>query len=587
MTPTLATLVEAQAAASPDACAVVAGGERLSYRQLNAHANRLARLLIGLGVGPEDRVALLLERSADLVVSVLGVLKSGAAYVPVEPDHPPARIRSLLAGADVAVVVTERALAATVPDGYRVVVCDDPQTRRRLDAGPGHDVTDAERSSPLRPEHPAYVIHTSGSTGAPKGVVLPHRGVLNRLTWMIERYGFSAADRFLQKTPYGFDVSVWELLAPLACGARLVVAHPGGHRDPGYLTELIETERVTVVHFVPSMLHAFVRHGSDGRPGPHRLGDLRAVFASGEALTADLRDRFFATYEAGLHNLYGPTEASIDVTAWRCDAAEGAADPPIGEPITGIRAYVLGDRLRPVPDGVAGELYLAGVGLARGYLGRPGLSAGRFVACPWGSGERMYRTGDRARRRAGGPLEYLGRTDDQVKIRGFRVEPGEIEAALAACDGVGRAAVLLREDRPGERRLVGYVTADGATAPDPAALTERLRLVLPEPLVPAAVLVLAAFPVTGNGKLDSGALPAPDFAARVGAAAPTGTREQILGRVAAEVLRLDRVGTHDDLLSLGADSIGLLEILARARRAGLVVPVGAALATPTVAGLAG
>ncbi|MGW7712674.1 non-ribosomal peptide synthetase, partial [Streptomyces sp. NPDC054771] len=423
---TLPDLFEAQVGRTPDAAAVVFGSgterEALSYAELNARANRLAHLLMAEGVGPEDLVAICLPRSVDLVVSLLAVVKAGAAYLPLDPDYPVERLVATLAdGRPMALITTstttDAGLGADV--GVRRVVLDDPAVSGVLSR---MSVVDPVRVGHC-PEHPAYVIYTSGSTGRPKGVVVAHEGVVNRLAWMQEDYGLGASDRVLQKTPVGFDVSVWEFFWPLTAGATLVVARPDGHRDPGYLAEVIRTERVTVAHFIPSMMQVFLLE-----PAARMCVSLRAVFASGEALSPELRDAFLRDLNVPLHNLYGPTEASIDVTAWAC--RPGTETVPIGGPVGNTRTYVLDANLQPAPVGVPGELYLAGVQLARGYLGRPGLTAERFVACPFGTpGERMYRTGDLARWRADGTLDYLGRTDDQVKVRGFRIELGEIEAA--------------------------------------------------------------------------------------------------------------------------------------------------------------
>ncbi|MET9183615.1 amino acid adenylation domain-containing protein, partial [Kitasatospora aureofaciens] len=452
---TLPELFAAQAARTPDATALVFGDESLTYAELEARAERLARLLIARGAGPERTVALVLERSVEMVVALLATVRAGAAYLPVDPEYPADRVAVVLADGDPALVLATRATAAVAQQAdAEPLLLDAEEILAEL-----ADLTGAAPAVALRPEHPAYVIFTSGSTGRPKGVAVPHAGIVNRLAWMQHAYGLTAEDRVLQKTPFGFDVSVWEFFWPLLEGATLVLAKPGGHRDPAHLAELIRRERITVTHFVPSMLQAFVQE-----PTAAGCTDLRAVLCSGEALPADLRERFFAVLpQVSLHNLYGPTEASVDVTAWACTPADTGTSVPIGRPVWNTRVHVLDAALRPVPVGVAGELYLAGDQLARGYLGRPALTAERFVADPSGPpGTRMYRTGDLVRWNAEGALEYLGRTDDQVKLRGFRIELGEIEARLATHPSVATAAVVVREAQPGDRRLVGYVVpADG------------------------------------------------------------------------------------------------------------------------------
>ncbi|MEU0563757.1 amino acid adenylation domain-containing protein, partial [Dactylosporangium sp. NPDC006015] len=461
---TLPGLFAAQVARTPDAPALVFEGESLSYAELDGRANGLARLLIERGVVADSVVGVSLPRGFDLVVALLAVLKAGGAYLPIDPDLPAERVAFMVADAGAVCVIlggpfTETATAADV-----VVV----------------------------PGQAAYVIYTSGSTGVPKGVVVSHEGIVNRLVWMQSRFGLRPGDRVLQKTPFGFDVSVWELFWPLIQGATMVIARPGGHRDPAYVAELIRDERVDTVHFVPSMLEAFL-----AVPQAAECGGLRRVVCSGEALGSAVRDRFFETLPGvGLFNLYGPTEASVDVTG--CEVpAEGPV--PIGRPVFNTRVYVLDDRLNPVPVGVAGELYLAGVQLARGYVGRSGLTADRFVADPFSNaGGRLYRTGDVVRWDGDGNLTYLGRADDQVKIRGFRIEPGEIEAVLATHPQVNQVAVIAREDTTGDKRLVAYVVG----GVDSAVLREHAAERLPEYMVPSAVAVLDELPLMSNGKLD-------------------------------------------------------------------------------------
>jgi amino acid adenylation domain-containing protein/FkbM family methyltransferase len=433
---------------------------------LHERANRLARHLIGLGAGPERVIAIVMHRSELMVVALLAILKAGAAYLPIDPDYPEGRTAFMLADAEPTCIVTDAAGGANLPVvGTPLLDLDQADVHAALAALADTPITDRDRQVPLRPTHPAYVIYTSGSTGTPKGVTITHAAIGNRLAWMQSEYGLSADDRVLQKTPYSFDVSVWEFFWPLIAGAGLVMAKPGGHRDPVYLAELIETAAVTTLHFVPSMLEAFLAAG-----GAVRYNGVRRTFCSGEALSGRLAARFVhETGGSGLHNLYGPTETAVDSTFWACRGGDGGQAPPIGRPIANTQVFVLDGGLRLVPVGMAGELYIAGAGLARGYLNRAGLTAQRFVACPFGVGQRMYRTGDLARWRADGNLEFLGRVDDQVKIRGFRIELGEIEAVLTGQAGVAQAAVVVREDQPGDQRLVAYVV------PDPVAAGPVLR----------------------------------------------------------------------------------------------------------------
>ncbi|MFI9814178.1 non-ribosomal peptide synthetase [Saccharothrix variisporea] len=513
---TLAELLTTKAARTPDAVAVVFEGTSLTYAELDARAAELAGRLAARGVGPGHVVGVRMDRSLELVVALLGVLKAGAAYLPLDPSYPADR------------------LAMMVEDARPTVVLE-----------PGLLDGEVAEVRPPGAGDAAYVIYTSGSTGRPKGVVVEHRAIVNRLLWMQAEYGLTSEDRVLQKTPSSFDVSVWEFFWPLVTGATLVVAKPEGHKDPVYLAELIGRERVTTVHFVPSMLRAFVESGA-------RPESLRRVICSGEALPADIAHALPHT-----HNLYGPTEAAVDVTHW--PVSEGTSHTvPIGRPVWNTQLYVLDRALRPVPPGVAGELYLGGVQLARGYLNRPGLTASRFVASPFQPGERLYRTGDLVRR-TGDALEYLGRTDDQVKLRGFRIELGEVEAAVSALDGVRQAAVVVRDDR-----LVAYVV--GRTD-----VTEELARTLPEHMVPAAVVALPELPLTPSGKLDRKALPAPDFAALTGHAEPSTEREAALCSLFAEVLGLPQVGAQDSFFALGGDSILSVQLVSRARKAGVVI----------------
>ncbi|MBW8480960.1 non-ribosomal peptide synthetase [Actinomadura parmotrematis] len=562
---TLTDRLEAQAAATPDAVAVLFEDATLTYAELHARADALAAELRARGAGPGAIVGVALPRSLDLMVALVAVLKAGAAYLPLDPEDPAARRAGMLADAGAAALLTGEADA---PEGFAP------------SGTPGLLVSEGTPAAPATgraaPDDAAYVIFTSGSTGRPKGVVVPHRAIVNRLAWMQGAYGLRADDRILQKTPATFDVSVWEFFWALCEGASVVLAEPGGHRDPAYLTGLIRDRAVTTLHFVPSMLKAFLTD-----PGVPRCRSLRRVFTSGEALPADTAAGLHALLPVPLHNLYGPTEAAVDVTHWTYEP--GAAAVPIGAPVWNTRVHVLDARLRPVPVGVPGELYLAGVQLARCYLGRPGLTAERFVANPFGApGERMYRTGDLVRWDAAGRLVYLGRTDHQVKLRGLRIEPGEIEAALRALPEVADAAVLVRHDRPGSGRLTAYVVAAGEGGADTGALRTALAAVLPAHMIPDDFVGLPEFPLTSSGKLDRKALPAPARPTRarpaaappppppVAAPAPP-DRTALMAGVFAEVLALDGVDAGQDFFALGGDSILSIQVVARARKAGLKV----------------
>ncbi|HEX9939357.1 MAG TPA: amino acid adenylation domain-containing protein, partial [Longimicrobium sp.] len=518
-------LFEAQAARTPDDVAVVFEDASLTYHELNARANQLAHHLRGHGVGPEVRVGVLMERSLEMVVSLLAVLKAGGAYVPLDPGLPAERLAYMLDDSAVPLVLAQAALRDTVParEGVEVLAVD--ALAERLAAEPAENP-----QSGAGPGSLAYVIYTSGSTGRPKGVMNQHRGVVNRLVWMQAHFRLGADDVVLQKTPFSFDVSVWEFFWPLQQGATLVMARPDGHRDPLYLQEVIEREGVTTLHFVPSMLQPFVETVEAGH-----CGSLRHVVCSGEALPAALVRRFYDRFAGPvvLTNLYGPTEAAVDVSCWTCARGDEAGVVPIGRPVWNTQLYVLDAALRPVPMGTPGELYIGGVQVARGYLGRAAMTAERFVPDPFATerGARLYRTGDRARWRADGAIEYLGRLDFQVKVRGFRIELGEIEARLAEHPAVREAVVLAREGADGSRQLVAwYVGAEGSEALEAAELRAHLAARVPEYMVPPAYVRLEKLPLTPNGKVDRKALPSAGGAAYVtrGYEPPLGETETAL-----------------------------------------------------------
>ncbi|GAB0103301.1 non-ribosomal peptide synthase/polyketide synthase [Nocardia sp. JMUB6875] len=573
---TLVSLFEAQALTSPEAPALEFEGTTLSYGEFADRVHRLARKLVETGVTAESRVALAIRRSTDLVVAMYAVLAAGGAYVPIDPDQPRQRIEYVLdTAAPVAVLTTARddfAVESDLPV-LRVDTLD-------LSDYPGAPLTDADRRAPLRDSNTAYVIFTSGSTGRPKGVAMPHSGVVNRLVWGQARYGLTADDMVLQKTPATFDVSVWEFFWPLQTGARLLLAAPDGHRDPKYLADLIADRGVTVAHFVPSMMAVFV-----AEPAAARCTGLKHVFASGEALPAPTAQKLRELTGARLHNLYGPTETAVEITYHEVAEADSAM-VPIGRPVWNTRAYVLDTRLNPVAPGVAGELYLAGEQLARGYLGRPDLSADRFVADPFGTGGRMYRTGDLVTWTADGELNYLGRTDFQVKLRGLRIELGEIEAALLAQPGVAQAVALVHADAHAGDQLAGYLVREPGAVLDADAIKANLANALPGYMIPAALVVLDAFPLNASGKLDRGALPAPIFETAVYVAPETVAQEVVAG-VFADLLGVDRVGANDDFFARGGSSLLAARAIARVSAAlDAELSVRELFDAPTVAGLA-
>ncbi|MEV7463438.1 amino acid adenylation domain-containing protein [Streptomyces rubiginosohelvolus] len=537
----------------------------LIYEEFDRQVGQLAALLRDRGVGPEVRVAVALPRSADLVVALHAVQRAGGAYVPVDPEYPAERVAHMLADAGPRLLITRTALRENlpVPEGLAVLELDAPDVRAARDAA-----VPAAVHPGLRPEHAAYVLYTSGSTGRPKAVVITHTALVNRLRWMAEHFPFGPDDRVLQKTPAGFDVSVWEFFLPMLTGSALVVLPDGAHRDPAEVAAAIVRHGITTVHFVPSMLAAFA-----AEPRSADCTGLRRIIASGEALPAALaRTVRDVLPGVSLHNLYGPTEAAIDVTAWEAGTGEAGGSVPIGRPVHNTGTYVLDAGLRPVPDGVTGELYLSGPQLARGYHGRPALTADRFVAHPFGApGERLYRTGDLVRRRDDGALVYIGRTDGQIKLRGLRVELGEIEAVIAESPQVAASAVVLREDTPGRPVLTGYLVPAAGTSPDTGEIAECIARRLPDHMVPTALISLDALPLTPSGKLDRAALPAPDLAATATAVAPRGIREAVLTTLFAELLGIPEAGAEDSFFALGGDSILSIQLVARARKAGMTL----------------
>ncbi|MFZ2407662.1 MAG: amino acid adenylation domain-containing protein [Methylobacter sp.] len=579
-------LFEQQAEKTPEACALVYEGQTIGYDQLNRRANRLAHHLRALGVRCEDRVAICLERGFEMVAGLLAVLKAGAAYVPLDPDYPSERLEYMFGDCSPAALITQTGLLARLPaadEGQMpVIVLDDRESIRAIDRQPGHNPDPVALG--LTPSHLAYVIYTSGSTGWPKGAMNQHGGVVNRLLWAQSEYRLTGADRVLQKTPFSFDVSVWEFFLPLLAGAGLVLAKPKGHQEPQYLMDLIEQAVITTLHFVPSMLQVFLEHID-----AEKCRSLRRILCSGEALPHALQVRAQNCLPAvELHNLYGPTEAAVDVTAWRCRNDENPGIVPIGHAIANTAIYILDPWLEPVPLGVSGEIYIGGIAVGRGYLNRPELTAERFVPDPFRKSARMYKTGDLGRRLADGAIDYLGRNDFQVKIRGFRIELGEIESRLSASAGVREAVVIAREDGHGDKRLVAYLTKDNSSELSLADLRADLAATLPDYMLPGAFVVLPALPLTANGKLDRGALPVPDADAVISHSyeAPQGPIETALALIWQELLELERVGRNDHFFELGGHSLMALSLVEHLRREGWALEARAVFANPVLSSLA-
>ncbi|HKG22749.1 MAG TPA: amino acid adenylation domain-containing protein [Blastocatellia bacterium] len=577
-------LFEEQVARTPDKSAVVYEAEKLTFAELNARSNQLARYLARRGVGPETRVAICLDRSLEMVVGLLGILKSGAAYVPLDPSYPGGRLAFVLKDARVCALLTAQHLSRQIDHPPPLICLDSDWETISCEEGENFE-------SSVQPDNLAYVIYTSGSTGRPKGVMISHRAICNRLLWMQKYFPLTAADRVLQKTPFSFDASVWEFYVPLIAGAELIMARPGGHQESDYLVKAVAEHEATILQAVPSMLRVLLDD-----PAFEKCASLRRVFCGGEAFPTRLKEDFFARMDAKLVNLYGPTEASIDATFLECERADKAwadlANIPIGRPLANVQVYVLDEYMGPVPVGVRGELYISGAGLARGYMDRPDLTAEKFLPNRFSErpGERLYRTGDQARHLAGGIVEFLGRADHQVKLRGFRIELGEIESALDRSPSVKKAVVLAREDAPGEKRLVAYVIPEIRGEHLASELQSFLKERLPDYMIPSAFVILDAFPLSLNGKLNRQKLPPPERAygeSEQAFIAPRTPIEEQVARIWAEVLNLPVVGIHNTFFDLGGHSLLATEVVSRMRNDFQVdLTIRTVLESPTVAELA-
>ncbi|MFI1783053.1 amino acid adenylation domain-containing protein [Streptomyces rubiginosohelvolus] len=585
---TLAEVYGAAARRHPERVAVTCEGDSLTYAELSSRAQSLARLMVDRNIGPGSIVALALPRSLDLVAGLLAVSLAGAAYLPMDPDYPADRLAYMLDDARPAALITDAATAGRLPAHDLPLITVDEA------AGfPDGPITQADRTRPLTPQDPAYVIYTSGSTGRPKGVVVTQHNVTRLLTATEHWFSFGQEDVWTLFHSYAFDFSVWELWGALLYGGRVVVVPHVTSRDPHAFLRLLADERVTVLNQTPS---AFYQLAAADREAPGHELALRYVVFGGEALELGRLADWYTRHRENaptLVNMYGITETTVHVSYLALDRATAASaiSSTIGVNIPDLRVYVLDDRLQPVPPGVTGEMYVAGEGVALGYLGRPDLTSGRFVADPFAhlfgeSGRRMYRSGDLARRRVDGTLEYFGRGDQQVKIRGFRIELGEIEAVLAAHPEVADVAVVVREDQPGDKRLVGYVVPAPGTDPVPAALREHAAASLPVHMVPSAVVVLDRLPLTGNGKLDRKALPAPGVSVNAAGRAPRTVREEQLCSIFAEVLGLPSAGVEDNFFDLGGHSLLAVRLAGRIRSAfGIEVSIGTVFQAPTPAAL--
>ena len=575
---TMHRLIERQIERTPQATALVFEKRTMSYQELNRRANQLAHYLRARGVGPDTLVAVLMERSFEMVIALLGILKAGGAYVPIDGGYPVERQLYMIRDAEAPVILTQAKFADLVSTAESHVVVID-ESWRQFDKLPGENLADGAQSGNL-----AYVIYTSGSTGNPKGAMNTHRGICNRLLWMQDQYQLTGSDVVLHKTPFSFDVSVWEFFWPLMTGARMVIARPEGHKDPVYLAGLIHEEGVTTLHFVPSMLRVFLQVDAVGE-----CTSLRRIICSGEALPYELQERFFSLVNADLHNLYGPTEAAVDVTYWECQRSSVLRTVPIGRPVANTQIYILDGNMRPAPIGVPGELYIGGVQVGSGYWKRPDLTEQRFVPDPFCRGGRLYRTGDQARWLSEGVIEYLGRLDQQVKIRGFRIELGEIESALSEDPRVKEAVVAMHEDAAGEKRLIAYLSCRDGEVPESSELRTRLSSKLPDYMVPSAFLCLDKLPLTPNGKIDRRALPSPvnNNVSAHHYDPPRTAEEEHLAAIWKDVLRISRVGRNDNFFELGGHSLLASTALMRVREHwGIQLPLRSIFEAPTLEKLA-
>lgn len=574
-------LFEAQVARTPDAMAVVFEEQTLTYRELNVQANKLAHHLQVLGVGPEVRVGIYIERSCEMVVGLLGILKAGGAYVPLDPTYPKARLAFMLLDAQVPVLLTQHRLVTSLPPHVVHLVCLDTDWER---------ITQQRQDNPVSgvtPENLAYVMYTSGSTGHPKGVMIPHRALSNHMHWMQATFPLTETDRVLQKTSISFDASVWELFAPLLAGARLIIARPGGHRDSAYLVGLIAEHQITALKLVPSLFQVLIDEEAFDA-----CQSLQHVFSGGEVLSPALQEQFFSRLDASLHNLYGPTEATIDVTFFKCERGSNGNIVPVGRPIANTQIYLLDARLKPVPIGIPGELYVGGDSLTRGYLNRPELTAQYFIDNPFSEepGARLYKTGDLARYLPDGNIEFLGRLDYQIKIRGHRIELGEIESTLVQHPSIRQAVVQNRKDAPGGRYLVAYIVPNQNHAPTRQALQVFLQTKLPEYMIPSAFVMLHTLPLTTNGKVDRQALPEPEWERLrldKSCVVPRTPLEELLVTLWEHVLEIDTIGIHDNFFALGGHSLLAMQMVSRLRRRlEIDVSIRALFEAPTIASLA-
>lgn len=570
-------LIEQQVNKTPQQTAVVFESQSLTFTELNSRANQLAHYLISQGVTLETKVGVCMNRSIEMVVSLLAIIKAGGAYVPVDPNYPRARVEFMFGDINSPILLTQSDLVESLPKTDSQVVAVDTLSLSEF-SSKNPDVN-------IQPENLAYMIYTSGSTGNPKGAMNTHAGICNRLLWMQAEYQLDSSDRILQKTPFSFDVSVWEFFWPMMTGACLVVAKPDGHKDTKYLIDIIKQQGITTLHFVPSMLSLFVADNE-----ANQCTSIKRVICSGEALSYDLQQRFFNCLDTKLHNLYGPTEAAIDVTYWRCDKNYAANVVPIGKPIANIEIYILDAFMQPVPVGVNGELHIGGIGLARGYHNRDDLTQSKFIPNPFSKdpNAKLYKTGDLVRYLPDGNIDYLQRIDNQVKLRGFRIELGEVEAVICSCEGVREAVVVKQKNTTGDDYLVAYVTRDNKVT-DEASILKEAATKMPAHCVPSALVVLDNIPLTPNGKVDNKALPSHSFGqtSAENYVPPRSELERKLVGLWCDVLKLEKISITDNFFALGGHSLLAVRLMAAIEtELGQKLPLSSLITGPTIEQLA-
>jgi amino acid adenylation domain-containing protein len=572
-------MVEEQAKRGPEALAVISKQGKLTYRELDRRANQLANYLQECGVGPESLVGVCVERSLEMIISLLAILKAGGAYLPLDAEYPEQRLRFMLEDARVSILLTQKKLAIKLPayDGQTIQVDADWQSiAERPSDRPYSTVADGNL---------AYVLYTSGSTGKPKGVMISHQALRNHMLWMRSAFPLAESDRVLQKTPFIFDASVWEFYAPLMAGATLVMAAPGGHQDAEYLIDAIAEYQITTLQLVPTLVRVLLEADIG------RCKSLRRVFIGGETLTTELVQRLKARLGVEVYNLYGPTETTIDVTYEWCEGTRERQAEIIGRPISNMQVYVLDHNLALVPAGVAGEICISGAGLARGYLNRADLTAEKFMPIPYGreAGARLYRTGDIGRYLLDGRVDYLGRADDQEKMHGYRIELGEIESVIRESEGIKECAAAVKEDEDGNKRLVAYVAREPGSSISISELRSHVAKKLPEYMVPSAYMILDELPLTPSGKINRPALPEPGRARRGQEStfiSPRNVIEEVLAGIFSEVLKVEPVGVHDNFFNLGGHSILATQLVSRLRKTFQVsLPLRQFFESPTVAAI--